>query len=194
MQLLIFALGLIGYYVVHSVLANTKVKAVLIGKFIPQKYYRLLFNFTAVILGIPIFYFYQQIPTEYIFGNFILKNIGLGIVIFGILLLIYAFSQYDLSEFAGTRQLKLSAPPTPASLKTTGFNAYVRHPLYFCGLLIIWGGFLYRPTYLYLVLAVVSTGYLYFGTKLEEEKLVVEFEVEYLEYQKKVGMLLPFLR
>ena len=166
----------------------------MISKIIPQKYYRLLFNFTAVILGIPIYYFYQQIPTSYIFGNFILKNIGLGIAVLGILLLIYAFSQYNLSEFAGIQQLKRSAPPTPESLKTTGFNAYVRHPLYFCGLLIIWGGFLVRPTYLYLVMAMVSTAYLYFGTKLEEEKLVEEFGAPYVDYQKRVVMLLPFFK
>ncbi len=199
MQLLFFALSLVFYYVLHSVLANTKVKTFLMERFIAQKYYRLLFNFTAVVLLFPIFYFYRKISTTYLFVNVLpayqigrLENIGLGIAALGMLLLLYALSQYNLSEFAGTQQLKNASPPTPESLKVSGFNSYVRHPLYFAGLLIIWGGFLFRPTDLYLVMGLVSTAYLYFGTKLEEEKLVVEFGEEYLEYQKRVGMLLPF--
>lgn len=192
MQLLFFTLSLVFYYALHSVLANTKVKAFLMERFIAQKYYRLLFNFTAVVLLLPIFYFYRKISTTYLFVNVLLGNIGLGISALGMLLLLYALSQYNLSEFAGTQQLRNATPPTPESLKVSGFNSYVRHPLYFSGLLIIWGGFLFRPTDLYLVMGLVSTAYLYFGTKLEEEKLVVEFGEEYLAYQKRVGMLLPF--
>lgn len=194
MELLLFALSLSLYYVLHSVLANTKVKAFLIERLIPQKYYRLLFNATAIVLLMPIYYLYQSIPTSFIFENTLVKNIGLGIAVLGMFLLVYALSQYNLGEFAGTQQLRRATPPTPESLKITGFNAYVRHPLYFCGLLIIWGGFLFRPTDLYLMLAIVSTAYLYFGTKLEEQKLVVEFGEEYLVYQRKVGMLVPFWR
>ncbi len=192
MPLLLFTLSLIFYYLLHSFLANTQVKVFLMKRWIPQKYYRLLFNGTAIGLLLPIIYFYQRIATHFVFENMGLKNIGLGIVVIGILLLIFALSQYNLAEFSGTQQLKYATLPKPASLKTTGFNAIVRHPLYFCGLLIIWGGFLYRPTYLYLVMALVSTAYLYFGTKLEEGKLVVEFGDSYLAYQKRVGMLLPF--
>jgi len=184
MQLLFFALSLIFYYVLHSILANTKIKAFLMERFIPQQYYRLMFNVISVGLLIPIFYLYKGIPTSLIFEFMVLENIGLGIAVIGILLLILALGQYNLAEFSGTQQLKQSTLLMPESLKTTGFNAYVRHPLYFCGLLILWGGFLSSPTYL---------AYLYFGTKLEEEKLIADFGEEYLNYQKRVGMLIPFL-
>jgi Putative protein-S-isoprenylcysteine methyltransferase len=193
MQLLFFALSLIFYYVLHSILANTKIKAFLMERFIPQQYYRLMFNVISVGLLIPIFYLYKGIPTSLIFEFMVLENIGLGIAVIGILLLILALGQYNLAEFSGTQQLKQSTLLMPESLKTTGFNAYVRHPLYFCGLLILWGGFLSSPTYLFLVISVVSTAYLYFGTKLEEEKLIADFGEEYLNYQKRVGMLIPFL-
>jgi len=193
MQLLLFALSLIFYFVLHSILANNKIKAFLMERFIPQKYYRLMFNTISVALLIPIFYLYKSIPTSFIFEIMVLENIGLGIAVIGILLLILALGQYNLAEFSGIQQLKQSTLLMPESLKTTGFNAYVRHPLYFCGLLILWGGFLSSPTYLFLVISVVSTAYLYFGTKLEEEKLIAEFGEEYLNYQKRVGMLIPFL-
>ena len=194
MHLLFFAISLTFYYVLHSILANTKVKTFLVEGWIPQRYYRLLFNITAIVLLFPILYFYQGITTHFIFENMEIKYIGLGIAVVGIFLLLFALSQYNLGEFSGIQQLRQATSPKPESLKTTGFNAIVRHPLYFCGLLIIWGGFLYRPTYLYLVMALVSTAYLYFGTKLEEEKLVNEFGDAYLAYQKNVGMLLPFLK
>ena len=192
MKFFLFAISLLLYYSLHSLLAHQKTKALLIPRWVPQKYYRLLFNATAIGLLIPIFFFYQQIPTSYIFENMVLKYAGMGIAGVGTGLLLFALSQYNLAEFAGTEQLRHATPPHPTSLKTTGFNAIVRHPLYFCGLLIIWGGFLVRPTYLYLVMALISTTYLYFGTKLEEEKLVAEFGAAYLTYQKRVGMLVPF--
>ena len=194
MQLLYFLLALTFYYVLHSVLANTKVKSFLIGRFISQKYYRLMFNLTAVILLIPIYLIYKSIPANFIFENISLKYAGLVMAGIGVLSLFYALSQYNLGMFSGVQQLKNDTPPISDSLKTTGFNAFVRHPLYFSGLLIIWGGFLFRPTDLYLVMGGVSTAYLYFGTKLEEEKLVDEFGEAYLAYQKRVGMILPFIK
>lgn len=194
MQLLFFLLALTFYYILHSILANNKVKAYLMGRFIAKKYYRLLFNLTAILLLLPIYGLYRNTPTRFIFENIILKYTGLGIAGIGIFSLVYALSQYNLSAFSGLQEWRQHTLPTPESLKTTGFNALVRHPLYFSGLLIIWGGFLFRPTDVYLVMAVVSTAYLYFGTKLEEEKLVEEFGSAYLAYQKRVGMILPFIR
>lgn len=194
MQIVIFALSLVLYYVIHSVLANTEVKAFLMERFIPYKYYRLLFNFIAMVLLLPVFYLYRQIPISHMFEQTIFHYIGLAIAILGFILLLYALSQYNLSEFAGTQQLKNATSSQAQILKTSGFNAYVRHPLYFSGLLIIWGGFLFNPTDLYLAMSIISTLYLYFGTKMEEEKLVMEFGEAYEEYQGRVGMLVPFWR
>jgi len=194
MQLLLFGLMLGFYYVLHSILANKKVKNILIGKYIAQRYYRLMFNFISVGLLLPIYLFYRKIETSYIFVNVLLQNIGLCLALIGGLLLLIALRQYNLSEFSGMQQLRNVTPPVPESLKISGFNSIVRHPLYFAGLIILWGGFLFRPTELVLLMVVVSTAYLYFGTKLEEEKLVEEFGEAYLEYQKEVGMLLPISR
>ncbi len=192
MQFFLFVVSLIFYYMLHSFLANSKVKAFLTDQVIPKKYYRLLFNFFAIISLLPIYFFYQKIDASFLFKNVLLQYIGLGLATLGTVLLLIALRQYNLSEFAGTQQLKNVSNPTPDMLKITGFNSIVRHPLYFAGLIIIWGGFLFLPTDLVLVIGLVSTAYLYFGTKLEEEKLVEKFGKEYLEYQKRVGMLVPF--
>jgi protein-S-isoprenylcysteine O-methyltransferase Ste14 len=192
MKIILFGFLLILYFLLHSTLAHHKVKTFLMSKWVSKKYYRLLFNLIAVGSLIPLYLFYQEIEASFLFVNVLLQYLGFGIAAIGGLLLLVALSQYNLAEFAGTQQLKQTTPLLVASLKTSGFNSIVRHPLYFAGLIIIWGGFLLRPTDLVLMLSLVSTAYLYFGTKLEEEKLVMEFGEAYLEYQKKVGMLLPF--
>ena len=190
----IFILGILIflYFVLHSILANNKVKTFLMGRWITKRYYRLFFNFIAIVSLIPIFFFYKKIEPTFLFVNVLLQNIGFGLAVIGILLLLVALSQYNLSEFAGTQQLKQNNSPAEA-LKTSGFNSIVRHPLYFSGLIIIWGSFLFQPTDLFLMVSLIATAYLYFGTKLEEEKLVKEFGNEYVKYQNKVGMLIPFL-
>ncbi len=192
MNLLYFSLYLIGYFVLHSFLANQKIKTFLIDRVISNRYYRLLYNFLAIGLLIPIAFLYRQIHSQLLFDIPSLKGLGRILLGIGSILLFFALRQYNLSEFAGTQQLKQKAKEKTAPLKTSGFNAVVRHPLYFASLLILWGFFLSRPTDLSLSISLISTSYLYFGTKLEEEKLVEEFKEEYKIYQTKVPMLLPW--
>ena len=192
MKLFILGILLFLYFLLHSTLANNKVKFFLMKRWIAKKYYRLFYNFFALVSLIPIFFFYKKIAPTFIFVNVPLQTAGLVLIAIGVLLLLLALSQYNLSEFAGTQQLKQHTPLPPEALKTSGFNSIVRHPLYFSGLIIIWGSFLYQPTDLFLMVSLLFTAYLYWGTKLEEEKLVLEFGKEYLKYQKEVGMLIPF--
>ena len=194
MQLLIFTSFLIAYFVLHSVLSAHGVKKALINEYIGEKYYRLAFNAIALITLMPIIYSFSTIASPYLFVSSIASSIGVLFVALGLFLLLYALSQYNLSEFSGIEQLKTNTSPAPQKLKTTGFNSLVRHPLYFAGLIIIWGGFLYSPSLKILVASIIATLYLYFGTKLEEQKLLLEFGEEYRSYQKKVGMIIPWLK
>ena len=194
MELFIFAFLWIAYFVIHSVLASHRVKNILVDRWISKKYYRLVFNAIALISLLPIVYVYLGIESGLLFDASIASYMGLSMAVFGLGLLVYALSQYDLAEFSGMQQWRTNAAPFPQKLKTTGFNALVRHPLYFAGLFIIWGGFLYSPSIKILITALIATLYLYFGTKLEEQKLIVEFGEEYKAYQKKVGMLVPFIK
>lgn len=191
MALFLFGTAMAIYFGLHSVLASHKIKALLTQKFIDQKYYRLLYNGVAVFLLLPLAFFYQKINARALFENANLATIGSILFAVGVVLSLLALRQYDLSEFAGTQQLKNKTSPSRQTLKVSGFNAWVRHPLYFSGLLVLWGLFLGKQTDLFLVVATVSTIYLYIGTKLEEEKLVTEFGAAYTAYQQKVGMLLP---
>ncbi len=194
MQLLIFTILLIIYFVIHSALASHSVKNILIDKWIAKKYYRLAFNAVAIISLIPILFAFITIESANLFVSPHASTIGLTLAGIGILVLLIALSQYNLSEFSGIQQLRTEKNLPPQTLKTNGFNAIVRHPLYFAGLMIIWGAFLYKPNIKMVIVASIATLYLYFGTKLEEQKLLIEFGEEYKIYQNKVAMLIPFLK
>lgn len=193
MQLFLFGLALVFYYTLHSILANNKVKAFLMERWVSKRVYRLFFNFMAIGSLVGIFFFYKIIESQLLFEVGWLKMIGGGLVIIGLVLSIFALMQYNLSEFLGLQQYTHVTTPATVKLKIAGFNSFVRHPLYFSMLIILWGFFLFQPTDLVLIVAVVSSIYIYVGTRLEEEKLVDEFGEAYFKYQKEVKMLLPFL-
>ncbi|NHJ85264.1 MAG: isoprenylcysteine carboxylmethyltransferase family protein [Asgard group archaeon] len=68
----------------------------------------------------------------------------------------------------------------------------VRHPLYSSYILYFVGIPLAMQNYLLIPLVLGIIGYV-FTAKYEEQILLLEFGEEYKEYQRKVGMLLPFI-
>jgi len=83
-----------------------------------------------------------------------------------------------------------SAKPKPMPFTVKGPYRWVRHPLYFFTLIMIW-------TYPHLtadrlLFNVLWTIWLVVGSILEERDLVKEFGREYRDYQSKVPMLIPF--
>ena len=193
MNLMVFTISLAFYFALHSVLANNKVKAILQAGLIPKKYYRLLYNFTSLALIIPLFFLAKKVPFSAVLqDNYWVKIIAVLTIAIGAILMLLALRQYDLGDFAGTKQIKKSN--YKQGLKITGFNRFVRHPLYLSILNITWGYFLLKPSALNLSIALVITVYIYIGTRLEEQKLIKDFGQDYVRYQKDVPMLIPFFK
>ncbi len=71
-----------------------------------------------------------------------------------------------------------------------GPYCWVRHPFYFCTLLMIWS----CPyiTMDRLLFNVLWTAWIVTGAIFEERDLVAAFSEKYVEYQKKVPMLIPY--
>lgn len=190
--LLLFSLALIGYYAIHSLLASNQFKKALIGKAIPLRLYRLFFNTVSIGLIYPLYLLFENVDKVLLFEGSSLSQIAGGVLaLAGIILAPIALSNYQMSEFVGLHQLQRNEQPEGGQLQTGGLNAYVRHPLYLGVLLIVWGLFLALPMKAVLAIAVVTSMYSVVGTILEEKKLVIEFGEAYVEYQKKVPMLLP---
>ena len=186
-------LGLvIFYYFLHSFLAYPTIKSFLSDHVISRKYYRLFYNSISVVLLFPILFIYQNIEANLLFVNTLFSKIGLVVIGFGVILLILALKQYDLSEFLGTQQLN---PDSKAPiLITNGMNNWVRHPLYFAVLVLMLGWFLFTPLDKVLVIGIVSIIYILIGAKLEERKLEETFGESYKKYKKEVPMLIPINR
>jgi protein-S-isoprenylcysteine O-methyltransferase Ste14 len=71
-----------------------------------------------------------------------------------------------------------------------GLHSWVRHPLYFLGLVLIW--LTPQMTINRLVLFAALSLYLYVGTFFEEGRLVAEFGDSYRAYQSQVPRLIPW--
>ena len=81
--------------------------------------------------------------------------------------------------------------PAEVKLETSGLHRFVRHPLYFGTLLVIWNIFLWFPSFANGISVIIITLYTLIGTRLEEQKLVKEFGAAYINYRHEVGMLFP---
>ncbi len=112
---------------------------------------------------------------------------GWGIVLISTFLI-------DHFELFGLRQAFLSGEDLathPAQLKTVGLYRLVRHPLMTGFLIAFWATPTMSVGHLYF--AIVTTAYILVAVRIEERDLLTVFGVEYRDYQRQVGMLIPRL-
>ncbi len=181
------------YFALHSVLASNVVKSYFKSRF-PSfyTYYRILYNLIALFLLIPIHLFQKSISPIILFNNGVLVRVlGGGVMLMGMVLGLLAFRNYSGKEFIGLDFQNNNVGLKRGNLNVSGLNHYVRHPLYFATLLMVWGYFIIWPTLMVLVIACVISVYLVVGTKFEEKKLIAEFGDQYIQYKKRVPMLIP---
>ena len=81
-----------------------------------------------------------------------------------------------------------------ATLEVDGLHKFVRHPLYSGTFAFIWGWFLVSPFASYLIACIIITSYTLIALSFEEEKLVLEFGDDYIQYKKNVPKLIPNLK
>jgi protein-S-isoprenylcysteine O-methyltransferase Ste14 len=111
---------------------------------------------------------------------------GLGVLI--ILAASFLINHFDLF---GLRQVWLNLrgiPYTSLSFTTPGMYRVVRHPLYVGWLLMFWAAPV--MTVAHLVFTLGTTAYILIAIQFEERDLV-SFHKEYVEYRQQVPMLIP---
>lgn len=189
------------FAVSHSILARLSVKSRIRTRMGDRAYeglYRITYNVLAVVTFIPIFVVLGLQP-----GNDVWNLQGFWAVVFRVLQLIglvgltTSVLQVDTGRFAGTRQLRayLSGEPLPLPdepLRTDGLYGFVRHPLYLFSLLVLW--FTPSMTLNWLVFVIAATVYFVVGSLFEERTMVDLFGEPYVQYQRDVPWLIPFLK
>ncbi len=175
------------YFFLHSLLANQKIKMRIVKMGMPYNWYRIAYNSIAIITLLPVVYTYTLCSKSTLlpFPGWVFF-IGILLEFTGMILLILSLKQYRLEEFMGLEQLSRKQVQGQDHLVTSGLNAWVRHPLYFASLLILWGWWLTAPSPAVSLIVVISTIYLKIGSILEEQKLVNTFGKAYEVYRQKV--------
>jgi protein-S-isoprenylcysteine O-methyltransferase Ste14 len=160
------------------------------------RFYRLGFNVLSVATIIPVILYAQSIQGPVIFrweGFMVLFQVLLLAI--AVFLFMAGGRHYDMPQFLGLRQMRErtshKALSQSGDLDTKGILGVTRHPWYLAAILLIWTSYrsLYLPT---LITNIVLTLYIVFGTVLEERKLLREYGEQYVRYQKRVSMLVPF--
>ncbi len=190
--LLIFAIFVWGF--VHSLLASAPTKERVRRWFGAgsDRWYRLAYNMIGILTFLPILGLLAMDTGEILY---VIPSPWSYLALAGQLLAIAALGigllQTGVWSFLGFEQLLVKSAGSETRMVTGGLYHWVRHPLYSAGLVFIW----LTPvmTVNLLVLNIGLTIYLVVGAIYEERKLVREFGDLYLDYQKRVPMLIPGL-
>jgi protein-S-isoprenylcysteine O-methyltransferase Ste14 len=187
-------LAVLAYGMFHTLLASIKAKAQAhqwLGMR-SERWYRLAYNFIAVVTLLPILVLpvllidkeIYSIPLPWLVITTILQVLAVIVLIIGL-------RQTGITSFLGLRQAFLPEDTTPPRLVTGGLYRYVRHPLYTAGLVFIW--LIPIMTWNLLALIIGLTAYIFIGAYFEERKLLLEFGEEYAQYRRHTPMLIPGL-
>jgi protein-S-isoprenylcysteine O-methyltransferase Ste14 len=194
----IILLAMAAWGAFHSLTASFIAKAhasALLGPPVANRLYRFGYNVVSVVTFLPVMALVGLLPDQplYQFPAW-LTLFTAPIQLLSALAALLALWQVDLFHFLGLRQIVEgeAESKTPPKLYTGGAYGWVRHPLYFFSLVILW----LTPIMTLNILAfnLGATAYFYIGSIFEERKLVAEFGDEYREHQRKVPRLFPWPR
>ncbi|MCU7495237.1 MAG: isoprenylcysteine carboxylmethyltransferase family protein [Ignavibacteria bacterium] len=191
--LLYFLFGLL-----HSYLASRKLKKKIADRYGDYiAFYRLFYNLVSFLSFMLLLEFAPK-PDRIVYD----LSTPFDIIVFSLqalslVFLIWSFTEFDLLEFLGIRQIIRWYDGTyskedldeKGTLVTKGLYKLSRHPVYLFTMLFL--GLRPQMDLFYLVSFLCLTAYFYAGSVFEERKLVERFGQEYKDYKRRVPRILP---
>jgi len=174
----------------HSILARTRAKTWINGLFAADVE-RTLYVWLASLLFIGVAAFWRPVPGVLWSLTGAAALIAWAGQLTGIAFTAWSAGSLGILELAGVRPTSKSVGTT-TELRTDGPYSFVRHPIYFAWLLLVWSVPVMNGTRL--SFAIISTLYLAIAIPFEERSLVALFGPSYTRYQKQVRWrMLPFV-
>jgi protein-S-isoprenylcysteine O-methyltransferase Ste14 len=195
-QALAIDLGLLGLFAVqHSLMARPFFKR-WITRAIPESAERSTYVLFSSLALIALFAFWQPLGGVVWEVRDPLRRAGLYALFgFGWLLVLVSTFLINHFDLFGLRQVwlqLLDRPCRPLKFGTPGPYKLVRHPLYLGWLFAFWA----TPTMTgtHLLFAFMTTAYILVAIQLEERDLVDSLGDDYVQYRRRVPMIVPMPR
>ena len=184
--------GLLGLFALqHSLMARPSFKRWW-GSVAPPEINRSTYVLLASVLLFAVFGFWQPIAGTLWSVSEPLSTVVNLLYVCGWFLMLGSTFLIDHAQLFGiSRIFSPSSAASEVQFRTPGLYRLVRHPMMFGFVVLFWAS----PTMTigHMLFAVLSTAYILVGTWFEERDLVVALGARYVEYRKRVPMLLPRL-
>ena len=193
---LLIDLGLLALFAVqHSVMARKRFKEVW-TRVVPPPIERSTYVLFASLCLIVLFTFWRpMIHVLWAVENPVLIRVIQGISLLGFAIALVATFLINHPDLFGLRQVVLhlrGEQPAAPGFRTPGFYKFVRHPIYLGFTLAFWAAPVMTTGHL--LFAGAMLGYTLLAIRYEERDLVRDHGDDYLQYRRRVGMLLPLKR
>lgn len=120
------------------------------------------------------------------FALYAVQALGWGTV----LVATFLINHFEIFGLNQTFDALLGRTPADPVFRTPSLYRYVRHPLYLGFVIAFWAA--PDMSVGHMLFAVGGTGYILVGIFFEERDLIAHFGQKYIDYKKRVPMLLPF--
>ena len=180
------------FFLQHSIMVRQPVRKRLAG-IIPDTFYSAFYALTSGLALLVVMLFWQKTPVPLYTAEG--ASYWLLRLLFFLCMAGFSWGTRSLGSFdpLGVKAIKRHLRKKISAqmpLKVRGAYQWMRHPLYFFSLIMLWSCPVLTADRL--LFNLMWTTWIIAGTILEERDLVREFGAQYQEYQKRVPMLIPY--
>ncbi len=184
---------LLGLFAVqHSLMARSWFKRRW-TRLIPRELERSTYVLVASLILLLLFWQWRPMPQQvWSVGNSFARPLIMAIFWLGWVVVLLSTFMIDHFDLFGLRQCYArfrDIAYRPPEFKTSGFYAYVRHPIMVGFVIAFWAAPVMSLGHL--LFAVATTGYVLLALQLEERDLRTAHGDAYAQYQTRVSMLVP---